>query len=196
MFRPFALTLGLLIGLTACAGGNPPNARLPEMTFANLPSLAIDVATIEVISNYQPPALPPHIEYDMPTSPETAIKRWVKDRLKPNGRTGVLRVSIQNAQATEVPLKVDTGVKSVFEKQQVARVEMAIDVTLQILDERQFPITEVSAKESRSHTLSEGLKLNERDKLLYDMVEDMMLQFNGDIDPNIRSTFTRWINQR
>ncbi|HIJ62238.1 MAG TPA: hypothetical protein HPQ04_06045 [Rhodospirillaceae bacterium] len=196
MPRALFLCLGLLLGLGACAGVNPPSAKLPQMTFANLQALQIDVARVEVVSKYQPPAQAPHIEYDMPVAPENAIKRWVQDRLQPVGRSGVLRVTILDAQATENPLKTDTGVKSVFEKQQVARVDVAVEVSLQILDERQFPVAEASAKASRSRTLPEGMKLNERDSLLYDLVEGTMLEFNTNIDPYIRTSFARWLGVR
>ena len=193
MLRALALCFGLLVSLSACSAVNPPTPRLPEMTFANLQPLQLDVARVEVVSKYQPPTQAPHIEYDMPVAPENAIKRWVQDRLKPIGRTGVLRVTILDAQATENPLKMDTGVKSVFEKQQAARVDVAVEVRLEILDERQFPIAEAAAKAARSRTLPEGLKLNERDTILYELVEGTMLEFNTNIDPYIRTSFARWL---
>ncbi len=191
--RRLALVFGLGLTLAACSGVNPPRQHLPEITFRDQPPFQLNVGRVEVVSQYQAPAEPPHIEYDMPVSPENAIKRWVQDRLKPVGRSGVLRVVIRKASATETPLKTDQGVKSVFEKQQVARVDMAIDVALQILDEHQFVTSEVSAKIERNRTEPEGMTLDQRDKMLYDMVVDLMKGFNSDIDPNIRNTFGPWL---
>ena len=80
-----------------------------------------------------------------------------------------------------------------FKKEQAARVDMSVDVALQMLDERQFVAAEVTGKANRSRTEPEGQKLNERDKLLYDMVEDLMQGFNSEVDPGIRSTFGPWL---
>ncbi len=188
-----ALVFGFGLLLAACSSVNPPMQRFPDISFANLPPFQLDLGRVEVVSQYQPPAQAPHIETDMPVSPENALKRWVQDRLKPVGRGGVLRVLIKNAAATETPLKTEQGMKSVFEKQQVARVDMAVEVALQILDEHQFVVTEVTGKVERSRTEPEGMKLNERDKLLYDMVDDLIRSFNSEVDPQIHDTFGRWL---
>ncbi len=191
--RRLALVFGLGLTLAACAGVNPPVERFPKISFHDQTPFQLNVGRVEVVSQYQAPAKPPHIEYDMPVSPESAVKSWVEDRLKPVGRSGILRVVIHTASATETPLKTDRGVKSVFEKQQVARVDMAVDVSLQILDEHQFVTSEVSAKIERNRTEPEGMTLDQRDKLLYDMVVDLMKGFDADISPNIRNTFGPWL---
>jgi hypothetical protein len=198
-FRPLrsaALVIGLGIVLAACSSVNPPMQRFPEMTFRNLPAMQLNVGRVEVITKYQASTKPPHVEYDMPVSPENALKRWVQDRLQPTGTTGILRVVIRDATATETPLPTDQGFSSMFEKQQVARVDMSVDVALQMLDERQFVVAEVTGKANRSRTESEGMKLNERDKLFYDMVEDLMKGFNSEVDPDIHATFGPWLGMR
>lgn len=193
--RHLALMIGFCSLLAACSS-SPPMRRFPELTFRNLPPVQLDIGRIEVVSQYQPPAQAPHIEYDMPVSPENALKRWVQDRLQPIGRTGTLRVVIRDASATETPLQTDRGFTGMFKKEQAAQVDMSVDVALQMLDDKQFVTAEVTAKQSRSHTELEGLKLNERDKLLYDMVEDLMKGFNGEVDGNIRATFGPWLGTR
>jgi hypothetical protein len=192
LLRYLGLAAGLALAVSACGGVNPPQ-RLPQLTFSNETPFRLNVGRVEVVSNYQAPARPPHIEYDMPTSPETAIKRWVQDRLQPTGREGTLRVLIRDAAATETPLNMDTGVSAMFKKQQSARVDMSIDVALQMLDDRQFVIAEVTGKAARSRTEPEEQTLSERDKLLFDMVSDLMHSFDHDIQPDIQSTFGKWL---
>ena len=200
MIRPRSplvfLWLALAAAVAGCSAVNPPMQRLPEITFTNLPPFQLDVARIEVVSQYEPPAQAPHIEYDMPESPEKALRRWTQDRLKAVGRSGILRVAIRNAAATETPLKTEQGFSSMFEKQQAARLDMSIDVALQMLDERQFVVSEVTGRAEISHTETEGMKLNDRDKLLYDMVHDMLTGFDGEMDSKILSTFGRWLGAR
>jgi hypothetical protein len=193
MLRPVAVAFGLGLLLAGCGAVNPPAGRLPEMTFRNLPPIQLNVGRIEVVSQYTPPGAAPHIEFDMPVAPENAIKRWVQDRLQPVGRSGTLRVVIRDAEATEVALKTDQGFTGMFKKEQAARVEMKVDVALQILDERQFPVAEVSNRAFITRTTPEGLKLNEHDKILYDMVEALMRDYNDGIDPSIHQTLAPWI---
>ncbi len=194
--RHLALIVGLGSLLAACSSASPPMRRFPEMTFRNVPPVQLDVGRIEVVSQYQPPAEAPHIEFDMPVSPEAALKRWVQDRLQPVGRTGILRVVIRDASATETPLKTDKSFTGLFKKEQDADVVMSVDVALQMLDDHQFVVAEVTGKQSRSHTELEGQKLNERDKLLYDMVEDLLKGFNTEVDGNIRTTFGPWLGAK
>lgn len=191
--RHLALMIGFCTALAACSNSGPPMRRFPELTFRNLPPIQLDIGRIEVVSQYQAPAQAPHIELDMPVSPENALKRWVQDRLQPIGRTGTLRVVIRDAAATETPLKTDKGFTGMFKKEQAADIDMSVDVALQMLDDKQFVTAEVTGKQSRSHSELEGMKLNERDKLLYDMVEDLMKGFNNEVDGNIRSTFGPWL---
>ena len=193
--RHLALVAGLGLALSACANPNPPMQRFPEMTFTNLPAYRLDVGRIEVVSEFQSDGKYPHIEYDMPVSPESALKRWVQDRLRPIGRTGTLRVLIHNATATEVALKTDQSFTGMFKKEQAARINMVVDVSLQMLDDHQFVVAEVNSHAERERTRPEGQKLNERDKLLYDMVEDLMMGYNSQVDPNIGQVFTPWLGK-
>jgi len=199
MFTPVLrkIALAACLGLTvaACANSNPPMQRFPQMTFSNLPAYNLDVGRIEVVAEKQSDGAPPHIEYDMPVSPENALKRWVQDRLRPVGRTGTLRVLIHDASATEVALKTDQGFTGLFKKEQAARVNMVMDVSLQMLDDHQMPVAEVSAHAERERTRPEGQKLNERDKLLYDMVEELMAAYNSQVDPNIGQNFHNWLGK-
>ncbi len=190
--RHLALMIGFCSLLAACSS-SPPMRHFPELSFRNQPPVQLDIGRIEVVSQYQAPAQAPHIEYDMPVSPENGLKRWVQDRLQPIGRSGTLRVVIRDASATETPLKTDTGFTGVFKKEQAADVVMSVDVALQMLDDKQFVTAEVTAKQSRSRSELEGMKLNERDKLLYDMVQDLLNGFNAEVDGNIRSTFGPWL---
>lgn len=194
--RHLALAIGLGLAVAACSSVNPPMQRLPEMSFRHLAPIQLDVGRIEVVSEFQSSGQPPHIEYDMPVNPENAVKRWVQDHLQPVGRTGTLRVVIHDATATESPLKTDTGFTGMFKKEQAARLAMSVDVALQMLDERQFVTAEVTGKVARTRTTPEGQKLNERDRVLYDMVEDLMKGFNDDVDPNIHATFGPWLGAR
>ena len=187
--RLHLLAFGLILALAACTT-NPPTQRLPEMTFRNLEPIQLNVGRIEIVSEYQPPGRAPHIEAEMPVAPDSAIRRWVQDRLRPVGREGTVRVVIRDAQATETPLATSN---SLFTREQAARIDMSVDVAIQVLDDRQFVAAEATGRAARSRTTTEGIKLNARDQILYEMVEGMMKRFNDEIDPGIRSSLSSYI---
>jgi hypothetical protein len=187
------LGFGIAATLAACSNAPPPPLRLPDMSFAQGAPVQFNVARIEIENDYKAPAARPHIEYDMPVSPENAVRNWVRDRLKATGRNGVMRVVIKNASATETPLATDEGLTGMFKKEQSARIDMALDVSIQMLDERQFVVAEVSGKASRSRTEPEGQKLNERDRLLYDLTYDLVKGFNDEVTPNLPDAFQKWM---
>lgn len=192
VLRRLALIAGLGALLCACSS-NSHVQRFPELSFRSQPPFQIDVGRVEVVAEYQAPTQPPHIELDMPVSPEQALKRWAQDRLAPIGRANGLRVVIRDASATETPLKTDTGFTGMFKKEQAARIDMSVDVAIQMLDDHQFVVAEVTGKASRSRTEAEGTSLNDRDKMLYEMVQDLMVGFNTEISGNIRQTFGPWL---
>lgn len=184
---------GLGLMLSGCSSP-PPMQRLPDMTFLYKQPIRLNIARVEVVSEYKAPTVRPNIEYDMPVSPEAAVRKWAQDRLKPVGTTGILRVVIHKASATETPLQTDQGLSGMFKKEQAARVDENLDVTLQMLDEHQFTIADVSGKAFRSRTEPEDQKLNQRDQLLYDMTYDLVRGFDDEVDPNIRTGFAKWVD--
>lgn len=190
------MSLGAVVLLSACSAAPPPVQKLPDMSFAQSAPFQLDVARIEVVADYKAPAAAPHIEYDMPVSPENALRDWVRDRLRAVGRKGTLRVLIRNASAIETPLKTDQGFTGMFKKEQAAQVDLNLDVALQMLDEQQFVIAEVTGKASRSDTEPEGQKLNERDRRLYDLTYDLVKGFGQEVTPNIPTAFARWLGAR
>jgi hypothetical protein len=191
MTRYLILVLGLAVA--ACSNNPPPTDKFPPVSFRDQKPFVLDIAKVEIVNKYQSSSVAPHIEFDMPVSPENAMKRWIEDRIQPRGTAGTMRVVINDASATETPLPKNPDESELFTKRQISRIDMSIDVSLQMLDERQFVKAEVTGKASRSRTLPEGLKLNERDQILYDMVVDLIKGAGSQIDPQIANTFGTWM---
>jgi hypothetical protein len=192
MFPMKTIRLRLYIGaglvalaLAACQTP-PPVQRLPELTFGHLDRLNLDVATIEVVSEYRSPMKAPHVEHLFPTPPQTALERWAADRLEAAGRQGIARFVIQNAQATATPLAFDKGLAGAFTKEQSVRYEASVEAFLEIVDERGFRKGFSSARASRTRTMAEDASLNERDKAWFELTEAVMQDFNAEIEKNVR----------
>lgn len=177
----FAAAILAVLALAACETP-PPQRRLPELSFANQAPYRLNVGRIEVVSEFQSPNRPPHIENQVPLSPEAAVKRWVQQRLAPMGTAGALRVTIKDARVVERPLQTDKSVTGFFKKEQSELYDAQLQLVIQVLDERNQPTAEIHARSARSRSVAEGTTLNDRDRIWYDMVEDMILDLNRQLD--------------
>ena len=182
----------LMLALAACES-QPVVQKLPELSFADKRPFQLNVGQLEIVPEYQPTGRKPNVEHLMPLSPENATVRWAQDRLRPMGKSGFARVLIKEAKVVEVPLSTDKGFTGMFKDQQSERYEGSLDVAIQILDERHFPIADVVARANRTHTVAEGATLNERDKVLYELSEGLIRDIDTQMESLVRSYLSRWV---
>ncbi|MGE5545600.1 MAG: hypothetical protein ACM33T_01785 [Solirubrobacterales bacterium] len=188
------MALAAVLAVTACQS-KPPVQRLPEISFANKRPISLNVAELRIDPQYQSPGRKPNIEHLMPVSPEAATVRWAQDRLKPMGGvgSGTARVVISDAKVVEVPLKTDKGITGLFKEEQAERYEGSLEVAVQILDQRQFPIADVVARATRARSVPEGISLNERDRVMHELTEALITDIDAQMDGLIRSYLGRWV---
>ena len=193
--RHFRLVAAFAVALmaSACQNTAPPMQKLPEISFANLRPFQLDVGRLEITSEFVPTGRSPHIEHLMPVSPEGAVQRWAQDRLRPVGRTGTARVVIKDASVVEVPLAIDKGISGAFKKEQEARYDGSLSVAVQILDERGMVQGETVAQATRSRTVAEGITLNQRDRVLYDISESLAKDIDQQMAVLIQNYLGRWV---
>ena len=117
---------------------------------------------------------------------------WLKDRFQPLGSSGILSLIIQDATVTGEPLSIDKSLRGRLTKQQSVIYKMIARASLQIKDINGKIRAKASASVERSLTAREDISLNDRDRLLLEMVSDLMGDFNNNIEPNIYSHFKPW----
>jgi len=193
--RHFRLVVAVAAALmaSACQNAKPPMQKLPEISFANLRPFQLDVGQLEIVSEFVAPGRSPHVEHLMPVSPEGAAQRWAQDRLRPVGRAGSARVVIKDAKVVEVPLAIDKGFSGAFKKEQEIRYDAALAVAVQILDARGMVQGETVAQATRSRTVAEGITLNERDRVLYDISESLAKDIDQQMAQLIQTYLGRWV---
>ena len=190
LFTLVALVPGLVIG--GCASV-PPSPDYPELTFAHLGRISLDVARIQVKSTYVPPLKAPHVEHRAPLPPYAAIQRWAEQRLVPAGRRNAAHLVIVDASIKRVPLKPRGGLHNMFTREQSARFDGSVAVRLEILDPGGRQLAFVSGRATRSTTVGEGASIAEREKVWFAITEEMLSELDRQLDREIKKHFRKFV---
>lgn len=192
MIQKTAVVLAVGITLGACEA-TVDTQRLPEITFAHLQRFNVNVAKVEVVHQFHSPLKAPHVEHLLPTSPAKALEQWTQDRFTAVGRSGVLRLIIEDARAVETSLTQDQSLTGKFTKQQSHRYDMTVRARLEVSDGTGKKRATASARASRSVSVREDITLNDREKTWFDTVDLLTKDFNREIDISIRRHMGDWI---
>jgi len=177
-----------LVALALAACETPVTVqRFPEITFAHLPALGLNVGRVEIVSSVQPTMQAVQATSQFPVPPDKAMRRWAEDRLVAKGVTNVARFTIVDATVTETPLAIEGGVAGVFKKEQSVRYEATVAGMIEVVDDQGFRRAFASSRVGRSKTLREDASLNERDRLRFDLIEALMKDFNTEMEQDIRT---------
>jgi len=160
--------------------------KYPQLSYAHLPPLTLDVARVEVMSRYISPAHLPNVEHEFPVSPANAAMQWGRDRIKAGGVNGTARVVVERASVVEVPLKRTTGVRGAFTADQTERYDAILEIKVEVLGEDGKERASVSSTTRRSRSVGENITLNEREKVWFEMTEAMMNDLNASLEGQIR----------
>lgn len=165
----------------------------PQISFAHLQPISLNVARVEVENLYVSPAARPNVEHEFPVSPAAVAMNWGRDRLRAAGASGVARVVVRRASVVEVPLKRSEGVKGLFTRDQSERYDAVIDMMAEIRDEAGNVRVTVESTAKRSRTVSENISLIEREKVWFEMTEAMMSDLNMALENQMRIHMKAWI---
>lgn len=176
------------IALIAAACGGPlEKSILPEITFEGQPKLVFAASTVETVLEYQPTAQPPHIELAIPQPPASVATRWTRDRIAlDNSQQNRVTVIVKKASVTETDLKKTPGLRGSFTEDQIARFDTEVEMAVEVRDARGFRVGEATASARRSNSMSEKATLNDRDRLIHDLVRETMMDVNRELERNIR----------
>jgi hypothetical protein len=122
----------------------------------------------------------------MPHSLLEAAETWAKDRLRAVGRTGSVRLTIEQASVTETKLKKTDGVKGVFTTDQAERYDGTLSMQLEAFGNINNGAATARATVRLSRTVPEDATLVEREGVWFKMTEAMMTEMNKALEARIR----------
>jgi hypothetical protein len=185
------LALLVIAFLATCS--SEPQKPLPELTFVHQPPIRLNVASLEVVSTYKEPRKPPHVEHKFQTPPEEALKRWAESRLRPMGRAESARYTVMNAAVTEESLAKTEGIAGAFKKEPSERYTATVEAQLEILNADGRLIQLASARATRSRSVMEDAKAEERERVWFELLEALMKDFDKEMERAIRLYMDPWL---
>ena len=192
MLKPVLALLALFF-MAACDTAAPPKPSFPQITFAHLPPIGLDVAQIQVEEQYAPPLREPNVEHAMPVSPAAVARRWAADRLRPAGPSGVARVIVKDASVVAQPLKKTEGVRGLFTRDQEVRYVGNLVVEVNVETSGGLGSGFATGAATRTVTAPETISLNRRDQILFDLAEGLAQDLNATLETNVRAHLAPFI---
>lgn len=168
----------LALGLASC--NTPPDRQqFPEITFQHLQPFRLDVARVSIVDAYQPdPAN--DVGNQFPEAPAAVARQWGQDRLQAVGAQGEAIYTITLAKATQTPLPRSTGITGMTHKDQSDRFDLQITVNLELRAGGKSGA--VTAQSARSLTTREDMTLNQREAVLFRLLDIAMKDVNAQME--------------
>lgn len=190
--RRHFLLAGLCLGLASCGPPPPLEPKFPDIRFSDEAPLTLQAARIDIRSLVQPGP----DDQDFPVTPLHAMENWARDRLRPSGTGNLARFTIIKASATEKRLPVKGGIRGTFTDQVSQEYDVAVEATLEILNADGMAVRSVHASASRSRSVLQSATPNDRDKIRYALVKELMQGFDRQMEAQVRNNFGLYLLSR
>jgi hypothetical protein len=183
------LGLGALSLLLLAACDSPPNRqKFADITFQHRPAISLDVGSVQIEAM---PAVglsagTEDVSAEFPQAPAAAVNQWVRDRLRAVGVRGQADVTIIEARATRTPLPRSSGLDAALRKEQSDRYDLALEVRINAFNPVQGVTGSLTERVTRSQTVLEDLTLNQREAVLYNMLDAAMKDLDARLEQGIR----------
>lgn len=182
--RGFLLLAFLGTALAAC-DMPPERLRFPDITFQHLPAIKLDVTRIEITSDYRSADHADDNSADYPELPEKLAVEWAHDRLQAVGQRGQANYTVIEARAVRVPLPRSSGINAALKTEQSDRYDLSITVRLEAGNPVLGKSGTVTETVTRSQTVPENMTLNQREVVLFNMLDAAMKDLNGRLERSI-----------
>ncbi len=176
----------LALILSGCAE-TPRAPSYADITFRHLPQIKLNVGEIKFVKEYSSPLRAPNVEHEMPVKIDASVERWVRERLVAGGTSSAYAVvTLKDASVVKRDLEKSKGLSGFFTNDQTEQYDFKVMVEVQVVSingARAF----AAASAEQSKTMPEDRTLLERDQMFYNKTEELMRNFNKEMEQNIYS---------
>ncbi len=185
--RRCVMAVLLLLGVVALTGCRtpPPENSFPELTWAHKKPYLLAVSEIVVEQQYRTRSQLPNMEERAPLPPVKAAADWAADRLKAVGSGGRARFIILDGSILRRELETKGGLTGLLTNDQSRQYDGRIAVELIVTDAQGNTTGRVWAEARHSRSIAENATLNQRDRILFRIVEQIMRNLDAELDKEI-----------
>ena len=183
--------LAALCSASACTmtSGNETQP-LPSLTEQFSQPLYVNVAYINVETQYDPLANANDVSSTFPTPPDIALKRYAETRLKAAGGTGTLRFIIQDASVYREYKESDVEMARWLRIDDKEKYTAVIRIGLYRETDGYTPPGAAGAelRAERTMTIPEGWSLDQRDRRIQEYMAQLLSDVDAAVQENINTT--------
>lgn len=190
--KPAALLMVFVLAVSGCAS-NPDQPPSRDLRFSHLGPLTLSVAGYAVTSEYRAPLTDPNLDHEIEPTPTKVLANWAYDRLTARGHALQAKFIVEEGSIKRETLKTDKGVAGFFKNEQAERFVLILAARLDIVDQQGKRVGTAKATIERFHTVPEDVTLNDRDQVLFDMLEAGMKDFNAEMTRQMEAHLGRWL---
>jgi hypothetical protein len=178
----------LILLLTACAG-DYETFQPPPLDLRGQPVLRFAVDQIAIESAYRPAGAPPYVDHTFALTPEAGLRSYLEQKLQATGGPGQLKAVIIDASVAEEALQTQEGVRGLLTEEPGARFEGRVRVRVERYDGAGNSLGSVSTAATRSRSLPEDIGYAERQRIGYELVQDLVNDLAIGLAVNLRGTY-------
>jgi hypothetical protein len=179
----------LVVGLLCACTSDYETFEPPPLDYSDREPLELAVERVTVDSVYRPAGAPPYVDHVMPVSPEAATRALLTRRLQAVGGADRLQGVILEASVQEEALEPVAGVRGYLTTEPAARLQGRIKVRIDRLDAAGTVTGSVSTAVERTRAVPEGVGYAERERIGYELVQDLVDDLDAGLSANIRESF-------
>ena len=178
-FKKYIIILFSVVFLSVCA--SQENYLIKNINFDNYKSINVDASNLIIDYLYTSNIAYPFIDHLVKQNLISLINEWALARLKPVkvNNTGNLKVIVNNASIKAFLINQNAKIEEVFVSNAAIKIEMNLDITIDLLDENANRISYVDIKVFKSQELGDNISLLEKDYLIQEMSRSLIKDFDS-----------------
>ena len=184
------LTIFLLCGCTT-----NKNYLIQDINFDDYKAFIIDADRLIVEQKYNTNISNPYIDHLVKQDLLSLVNYWAIARLntKTSNNNGNLKVIINEASIKALPVSDNNNIEELFISNAAINIEMNLDITIDLLNEKSDRISYVNIKVFKSQEMGGNISLLEKDYKIQEMSRSLMTDFDSLAINKIKEVFNKRI---
>lgn len=185
------MLLGAMVVLVqACSSGAVKEGMpLPELTFAHLAPVHLNVAEIKTEQIFEPDQEHQKVINQMPISPNSAVLRYFDQRYVAAGNEGRLIIQIIDTTVSRAEIEPEGRFSKLIGINKKQKYNAMAHIDVRFRRNTGSPASTSSVTARRTLTMPQNISLAEKDARLLEMIEDLVDEIDSIMIQSFDQTF-------